>query len=260
MTNAEKPDGSHLEGVPYDLQKSGFDVTIVARMKHGAIYNAIKKRGWTVEQAANFLGLNKGTVYEVMALKRLPPFIFSKHRASRKAVARKAKILEEKLMKLTGKTIDELFPEEVRSELFLGRVRLIVMNRTIPPSQLLKLAQGQFAHQLEAPQTPDEEINKGEMWRVILAFVKKHFDERSARMFSLYYLGDETLAQIGEKFGVCGSNVGAILAHIVRKLKSHPELSEIRGEVGQVDETANLLQWAQNNRHRVGRLVKRNMF
>ncbi|MFA6536006.1 MAG: sigma factor-like helix-turn-helix DNA-binding protein [Candidatus Paceibacterota bacterium] len=247
-------------GAVGDLEKSGFDITIVARMKHGALYNAIRKRGWTVGQAAEFLGLQKGVLYEVLAMKRLPPLVFSKHRASRKAVARKAGILEEKLMKLTGQTIDELFPEEVRSELFLGRARLIVIDRKVSPSQLLELAQGHFAHQLEAPPSPAEEATNNEKWEIVSAFIKKHFDWRSAQMFQLYYFGDVTMAEIGQKFGVTGSNVGAILRRVERKLKTHPELSEIRGESSQIGETSDLLEWAKNNRKRISWLAKRKRF
>lgn len=58
------------------MQENTFKIAVVARMKHGVLYEAIKNRGWTVKKAAEFLGIRLNTLCSIINLKKRPPISF----------------------------------------------------------------------------------------------------------------------------------------------------------------------------------------
>lgn len=236
--------------------ESKIDVTFVGRMKHGTLYHAIRKRQWSVAQAADFLGLNVGTLYNVLGLQMLPPYIFSKHRDLRPETAEKARRLEEKLIELTGKTAEELFPPELRDKVFLAKSKLIIVDGEVLPSQLIQMAESHFVSQLEVPQTPLEAIDEEEKWQAVNKFIKEHFDERSVMMFHLYYIAGENTREIGNKFGVSRSAANFIINRIIRKLKTCPEFALEGSLNSKGSEELSVMEWAKRNRRKIADLAQ----
>ncbi len=116
--------------------KDTFRIALEAKMKNGVLYEAIKSRGWNNRQAAEFLGLSQGKFGAMLNLKQRPPYLFSKTRDRNHD--KKRQRLEEKLMELTGKTIDEIFPEEFQTDEFLSRKKTLVAVKDVPRQVLLE--------------------------------------------------------------------------------------------------------------------------
>ena len=82
-----------------------FKVAYVVRTKNGELYKAIKDRGWTLVQAANFLGISYQTLCAIINLRKQPP--------QYKNQPKKFKRFRDGIMELTGKTFEDVFPDEV---------------------------------------------------------------------------------------------------------------------------------------------------
>lgn len=76
------------------------------RLKQGDIADALEEKGWTQAQGADFLGLSYERFNALLNLKWVPKRGFSPE-------------LTIKLYELTGKTVEELFPEWARRQDFL---------------------------------------------------------------------------------------------------------------------------------------------
>ena len=96
-------------------------IAIVARIKQGDIYSALEGRGWSVRQAAEFVGVNSKNFYDMMNLKRVPSLTLEQ---------------ELKMFELTGKTMEELFPQEFREQEFLCGKRVFTALGRCDPQQL----------------------------------------------------------------------------------------------------------------------------
>src|SRR5688572_21198021 len=110
----------------------GIDITAVSSLKHSELWEAAKKLGGQAALAKH-LGLQPGAIGDYCALKRCPPV----HRWSDE---RRADV-ERKLFDLTGKTLDELFPQSLReSAEFLNAPKRFESRRTFEAAALLTYA------------------------------------------------------------------------------------------------------------------------
>lgn len=185
-----------------------FRIALVARMKHGVLYEAIKKRGWTNKQAAEFLGISQSKISAVMNLKELPPFLFSK--VKNPEYKRRARELTEKLMELTGLAIDDIFPEEFRTNEFLSRPKVIEGVRDIPKQILLGA--------VPTPQmlpAPDAELIQKEAYQELLEMVEELPSEQRSAVRGLYFDGKSKQALSQEN----GVGVQAVSASALKGLR-----------------------------------------
>src|ERR1035437_1168153 len=97
-------------------------IGIIARAKQGDIMEALEKRGWTQKQGAEFLGMHPSTFSNLINLKWFPEE-FSVE-------------LEIKLVELTGKTLEELFPGWARQKDFLEMPKVSKRILEVTPQML----------------------------------------------------------------------------------------------------------------------------
>lgn len=143
-----------------------FRIAIVARMKHGVLYEAIRKKGWTNKQAAEFLGIDQCQIGLMVNMKGRPPYLFPKTRTTK--YKEKAKNLSKKLMEFTGMSVEELFPEEFMTDEFLSRSKILEGIKDIPKQMLL--GSGAIPQILPAP---DEVLLRKEAEQELFDMVKE---------------------------------------------------------------------------------------
>jgi hypothetical protein len=97
-------------------------VALVARVKQGDLWEALQKRGWSQRQGAEFLGIDQSRFGDMINLRKIPQMTPE---------------LEVKLYELTGKTSEELFPEEFRAKEFLEGQRVFTAFGACTPDQLV---------------------------------------------------------------------------------------------------------------------------
>ncbi|MEK9167338.1 MAG: sigma factor-like helix-turn-helix DNA-binding protein [Patescibacteria group bacterium] len=100
---------------------SKINIAIVAKFKHGDIYVALQKRGWSVARASRELGIRRGILDDLINMRRIPNLSLE---------------TELKLAELTGKTLEEMFPKEFRVKEFLDGRRELVAFRDCDPRSL----------------------------------------------------------------------------------------------------------------------------
>ena len=162
-----------------------FRIALVARMKHGVLYEAIKKRGWNNKRAAEFLGISQSKISAIINLMERPPFIFSKVKTPE--YRKRARELTEKLMELTWLAVDDIFPEEFRTNEFLSRPKTIEGVRDIPKQILLGA--------VPTPQmlpAPDEELLQKEAYQELIEMVEELPPEQRSAVRGLYFEGKTT--------------------------------------------------------------------
>ena len=114
-----------------------------------------------------------------------PPFIFSKVKTPE--YRKRARELTEKLMELTGLAVDDIFPEEFRTNEFLSRPKTIEGVRDIPKQILLGA--------VPTPQmlpAPDEELLQKEAYQELIEMVEELPPEQRSAVRGLYFEGKTT--------------------------------------------------------------------
>jgi RNA polymerase sigma factor (sigma-70 family) len=176
-------------------------VGFTVKMKQGDLLEAIRRRGWTQKKAAEFLDVDQTTFSSLINLKWVPNE-FSEE-------------LTQKLLELTDKSPEELFPGFIRRKEFLEseKVRDFYVNAT--PQML----QGTALPQL--PAAPDAvvfEIERGAIIEEVLGTIPEHL----AQVVRLRFLEDKTLKEVGQQFNVCPERARQWEAKALRFLR-HPD-------------------------------------
>jgi RNA polymerase sigma factor (sigma-70 family) len=103
------------------IKDDGFEITAVTKLKHADLWAAAKKLG-SQSALARHLGVKATTVGEWINLKRCPPAEAVGTHWTEDRITE----IEGKLLALTGKTWDELFPDELRKSVqFLDCSKMI---------------------------------------------------------------------------------------------------------------------------------------
>lgn len=181
-------------------------IAFAGRMKHGELLRAIQRRGWSQKQAAEFLGMNQSDFGRMINLKWVPSRFSTK--------------LERKLHELTGKSVEDLFPPELRDKKFLATEKAVTAFREVDAKVLADIGI------LQLPPTPDEEQERRELVKLLedsMEMLKPVEIEIIRRRFG-YYGHEETLREIGNRLGVVPEYVRQIEARAIRKLR-HPRCS-----------------------------------
>lgn len=202
------------------MEERKFRIAVVARMKHGVLYEAIKKRGWTVKKAAEFLGIRWSTLCSIINLKKKPPFLFSPR--GNEETKRRARELTEKLMELTGMTVEDLFPEEFRTDEFLASPKIAERFADVP-TQLLLEQTGMLA----LPPAPDEELMEKEQEKELDEVINGLGFEHQHAIQRLYFDG-MTGVEAGKERGVGRGAVPASAKTALKKMKEGIEFRRNR--------------------------------
>lgn len=107
--------------------EEGFRITLQVKAKHAVLLEASRAMGG-VKKLAEHLGVDKVRVWAWIAMKDAPQFNSKKspyYNSQRKID------LENKLFALTGKTLDEIWPESFRSSDFLDAPKTIEVTRHV---------------------------------------------------------------------------------------------------------------------------------
>ncbi len=179
-----------------------FPIALIAQIKHGYLQEAIKKRGWTQKQAAEFFGTNGSWFGEVINLKKVP---------SEKWLVEH----QEKLFELTGKLPKDLFPESLRTKEFLDAPKTIEATCEVPLHFLLSGRES-----LALPPTPEEilmnkDFAKGV--REILSTLPRQQEEVIVKIF----LEGKSETEVARELGKFRQSISQAKIRALNKLR-HP--------------------------------------
>lgn len=175
-----------------------FRVGIVARIKHGDLWEAIRKRGWNQRQGAEFLGMDQSRFGRLLNLGNVPKQLNEEQ--------------ERKLLELTGKLPEELWPPEIFTEDFLEAPKVLEVMREVTPRMLAERGI------LALPTGQDEileDIEQGEIVEGMLAGLSQNFPKEAAAIRAVILEG-KTQTQVAQEMGVTNS---CIWERIQRGLK-----------------------------------------
>ncbi len=178
-------------------------IGIVSRLKHGDLLEAIKKKGWNQTQAAAYLGLDATTFGKIINLKSVPRHFSDE--------------LTKKLLDLTGKLPEDLFPEAFRSKDFLDLDKTATVYVDANPAML----GGYQMFQLNP--SSDDLIDDKDL-KVQIAEVLSTLVPREKKVIEERYLNGKTLDEVGDQFGVTKERVRQIEARALLHLR-HPSRS-----------------------------------
>lgn len=179
-------------------------IGIVAKAKQGDLLEALEKRGWNQRQMADFLGIDQNRLSRLLNL-RWVPRIFSDH-------------LTQRLMELTGKTPEQLFPEWARKRDFLDtpKVRKIIFEAT---PEMVEMAGGGL-RLLSSP----EDVSSAHELEVAITNALESLSPKEREVIERTVMGDETQEEVGQSMNLTGGRIQQIKERALRKLR-HPNYS-----------------------------------
>lgn len=179
---------------------STFSIGVVSRLKHGAFLEALNQRGWNQTQGADFFGISPTAFGKLINMQWVPKRISAG--------------FERKLFEFTGKLANELWPEEVFTEQFLGASKKRVLIRDVP----VRVLQATLSAQQLPPAQPDEELEQVERNAAIekaLALLTP----REQRVLRGRFFEDKTLEQVARDLGLQRERARQIEGKALRKLR-----------------------------------------
>lgn len=184
-------------------------LALIQKIRHGAIWQAMRERGWTQRQLADYLGIREESCGCMLAFKWIPanPEVHTK------------------LMELTNIAIDDLFPPEL-SALLKDVPTTQEQLRDVEPQQLR-----QAITRLALPSAEATAMEHEDQTRLHSA-LHKVLSPKEYRIVSSHFGLDGhelTYGEIGQKFGVSRERVRQIAAQALRKLK-HPRFKTLLAE------------------------------
>ncbi len=191
-----------------------FSVTIVAKPRHTILHELAKRLGGA-SALADELGVCSGTVSAWLNLRYMPRLGKGKGRFS---LQRRHEIVV-KLMHLTGRRIEDIFPNFVREKLH-EIPRKVEVTRTIDRRALADAARDRLT--LPNPADVIQERDQREAAKQAMPTLLKHLSERERRIVSLRFGldGDEyTLLQCAKTLGVTKERIRQLEAKALLKLR-----------------------------------------
>lgn len=178
-----------------------FSVAIQARMKHGALSEALVRRGQSQKQVAEFLGVSYATLNRWINLRDFPRDLTME--------------LEIRLFELTGKMAEELWPEAVFTEEFLAAPKKAEAIRDVP----IHLLPAMRTSMLALPPVAEEGIRKRELADAIEGILHT-LTPQQERVLRGRFLDEKTLEQAGADEGLSTSRIEQIEVRALRDLRS----------------------------------------
>lgn len=186
-----------------EVPEGRFRVSIIARIKHGDLREALKRRGWTQKQAAEFLGMDQSAFGLLINLKRIPQKL--------------TKEQEAKLLELTGKMPEDLWPEFIRSKEFLEAPKVLEAIRDFTPAML------EAGGLLQLPPAPDEVYDAKELG-LVLQEVLELLPPREAEVIRKVFLEERDEAEVAQEYGLKSRSLYPTIRKALRRLR-HPYLA-----------------------------------
>jgi len=209
-----------------DDREKPFNVTLQIRAKHAALLEASRKLG-SITALAEHLGVTYAILHSWISLKSVPKLdsatstIWNDH-------ARRSD-LEAKLFTLTGQTLDELWPEQIRSQDFLDLPKSIEVTQA---TDIRDLAITQTA--LVALPSPSAHMETDELRQSIQRALKS-IPKRHAKVLEKYFgLNGEdemSFAEIAAKMRLSTSRVHQIFQTSLRRIQAPSTLNDLRQHV-----------------------------
>lgn len=190
-------------------------VAIIARLKNGILYEAAQKLG-SQSALARHLGLSPAEVGAWINFQRSPLTIES----NSKRPPEFWQEIENKLFELTGHTLEEIFPPEIRTKAFLERQKKIEAIVEMPMEQLIAAG---AVPRLLLP-APDEILYQEDIRTAIdeaLGNLKPRTADILKMRFGLApYDSEHTLEEVAKKHKVISERVRQIEAGGLRRLRA----------------------------------------
>lgn len=207
------------------------DVTFVMRAKHADLWAAIKKLGGA-RQLAALLGVSRGLVYHWASLWSTPN-LDTPQRNSPFADPVFVAEFERKLFELTGKTLDELWPPELRrATAFLRSDKVFEVTKTYT-AEALTYSGGEARRRLVLAD-PAATAGQHELANDIREVVST-LPPRECQIITLRFgLGDSpamTLDDVADIVGVTRERIRQIEAKAVRKLQQPSRSGALTGHL-----------------------------
>ncbi len=199
-------------------------ITVVAKAKHRAIHAAVKKLGG-VRNLAIHLGVSYFTVFQWLSLKGGLP-----SKPNHWYPQARLDALEEKLIALTGETLEQLFPPELQAKALAGVGKEREFHQDIDLARL-----SQYRPELLA--LPDGE--KMMMIEEVSAIVKeamKYLTFRQRKVIEMRYgIGENrtsyTLEECAKELNITRERIRQIESKAIRRMKGHPEVGCLFKEI-----------------------------
>ncbi len=169
-------------------------IVIQARFKNGYLHEAVKRRGWTYGQAAEFIGIGYHTFLKWVGLRKIPA---AKYHA--------------KIEELTGLPVEVVFPPELDDPEFHSLPKVIERAAEVGPMALQR-----FAPKLI--ESPVEVASKNEMIAIINEVAKARLTEREAKIFKRRMDGAK-IKDIAREFNVTKSRVDQLNRRAINKIR-----------------------------------------
>jgi len=199
-----------------------FKVAYVVRTKHGDLWKAIRDRGWTQKQAADFLKIDQRDMGRILNLNGRPP-TFKNQKGGKKRLAH----FKQGLFDLTGKTFEDLFPEEVYNDKVMAMAKPIdfFVEKDLAT---LKLEPSSDAMVLTLPEQSVTMLHYEEA----VSLMKRVLTKREWQVIEARFLHGMTHEEIGVLVGGYSREWARQIERIAfHKLRKHKHiLSTLRGD------------------------------
>jgi len=197
----------------------GIGVTVIAKMKHAALYEAAKAMGGA-SALARYLGVQPSVLGEWINLKSCPP-----KEAMPKMLSwtdERIAIMEAKLLELTGKTWEELWPDELReNHTFLNAPKTLEKVFNMQQAALLSYAENTRMRMIEQSRVEEHEEDAS-MEREAIEKSLYLLTSREQKIISLRYGFEgpaKTLHETGVELKVTQERVRQIEARALDRLR-----------------------------------------
>lgn len=194
-------------------------VAIQARLKNGILFEAAKKMG-SQSALARHLGIPATELGEWVNFKRSAISL----RSSRSPATWQE--IENKLFELTGCTLEEIFPPEIRSAAFLKREKKIEAIVEMPVEQLM--AAGAVP---QLPPAPDELLftkERSAMIERVLAGLSPRQRQVIKLRFGLSGEDEHPLTEVAAKMNVTSERVRQIEMKALKRLRAPKRARPLR--------------------------------
>lgn len=197
-----------------------FKVTFIGKMKNGLLWEGVKQLG-TQGKLAEYLGVSQSKLGLWLNMKEYPSAFYIKK-------------IEEKLLQLTGKLSDDIFPEALNSQDFLDKNKNMEITKDMPISMLIESGLTNKA----LPQPDDEFFEKEQ--KAIISEVLESLTPRESKVLQMSYgldgYDEHSLQAIGDMFGVTRERIRNIQSKAIHKLQHSRRGKRLRALVEGEDE------------------------
>lgn len=192
-------------------------VTVTAQMRNGLLWEAVKKLG-SQSAVARYFGIGATEFGRWLNLKQFP----NPERSTRPKSFWEQ--IDLKLVELLGKTFDDAFPIELRSQDALDLLTQVEITREVETDLLL--ASGLATNFLEAANDGIDNERLRERLEQAMSDLKPNRRDVLISRFGLNDEQEKTLEDVGKDIGVSGQRARQIEAHALSQLR-HPSRSRL---------------------------------